>query len=63
MKKLFLGLAFLGLLFFATPATVKAQGQECKTEVITCCDGKQFMAIVCSEADRKAWLELLCDCN
>lgn len=51
MKKLFLGLAFLGLLFFATPATVKAEGQECGYVSVSCENGNSFMAIICSEAD------------
>ena len=60
MKKLFLGLAFLGILAFAFPNQAKAES-PCATWTITCgCDGSQHYAIVCDEDDFAAWHDLLC---
>jgi len=61
MKKLFIGLAFLGLLMLANPTTVKAENQECSTVTIHCTNGFSFYAIVCTYKDLQTWWCIYCN--
>lgn len=60
MKKLFLGLAFLGLMVFAMPNEAKAE-TPCETAVLTCgCDGTGHIVMLCRPEDFDSWVSILC---
>jgi hypothetical protein len=64
MKKLFIGLAFFGLLTFALPNKVSAEVQPCGTYIMTCCTGQQYYVVCCSAADFVVWDQIYCTgCN
>lgn len=59
MKRILIGLAFLGMFSFWSPK-VSAANDECETIVIECEDGSQHIVVVCSHKDLLAWFDLLC---
>lgn len=59
MKKLFIGIAFLGALIFAAPSTANAES-DCDTMVLKCPNGTQHTAIVCDFAQYQEWCDILC---
>lgn len=60
MKKLFLSIAFMGLLSFATP--VKAETYiGCDTWTIWCNGHPAYFAIACTVEEIHVWRGLLCD--
>lgn len=59
MKKLFIGLAFLGFFSIAIP-TAKAEVQPCKTVRIYCPNGQGYMAIICSAEDYDFFYSYYC---
>lgn len=64
MKKVILGITFIGLLAFVLPAQVNAADYPCQTAVIRCgCDGTTHLVIVCQDEDITVWMELLCPHN
>ncbi|MFA5972031.1 MAG: hypothetical protein WC780_06745 [Lentimicrobiaceae bacterium] len=62
MKKLLIGFAFFGLMAYANPTQAKPQIHSgCKNVRIACCNGDQYMAIICDwENDPLAWSQILC---
>lgn len=63
MKKLFLGLAFIGVLSFAFPAkAVPAipEVQPCRWYTMTCSNGTSYYVIACSQADKDFWAAYYC---
>lgn len=60
MKKIFLGLAFIGLLSFALPKVANADA-PCAATVLLCPDGTQHIIVICDvQDDTFAWHEILC---
>lgn len=60
MKKLLIAISFLGMMAFFAPKVANAEA-PCTTQIITCPDGTQHIAIVCSGQDWEDWMEILCD--
>lgn len=67
MKKLFIGLAFLGFLSLAFPAKAipaVPEVQPCHTYKMTCISsGKSYYVIACSEEDKLFWAQYYCGCD
>jgi hypothetical protein len=59
MKKLFIGLAFLGFFSIAIP-TAKAEVQPCHSIKFYCSDGKGYMAIICTPDDYDFFYSYYC---
>lgn len=62
MKKLFIGLTFLGFFSIAIP-TAKAEIDPCHYEKIICADGRTTSIKVCCSEDYDFWYDLFCDCS
>lgn len=64
MKKLFIGLAFLGLMAFSKPIQANPT-PGCMTCILYCCNGaSQHIVVICDwDNDPGAWMSILCHCD
>jgi len=67
MKRILIGLAFLGLFTFFAPnvsiSTPVPVTPDCYTIIISCPDGSQHSVIVCEWNDFKSWYQIFCELN
>jgi hypothetical protein len=61
MKKLFIGLAFLGFFMLTIPAA-KAEIDPCRKVQLICPDGATSPIEVCEPYDYGFWYNLFCGC-